>query len=728
MLHVGPSPVRVSVAWTLLLSACVSAEPMPAPVAKPPPDDAPPPHRTFAAGEARRLAAGADLSCRVTDAGTVECWGGPPRPGREPWEPEAVEGFAGVVEIAARARRACARLDSGAVWCWEAGSAPRQIGGVDDAAELALGERHGCARTTRGAARCWTDASPAATLVPDVSEAVGIAAARSATCVRTAVGELVCWGELGGHSTSAEPVAGLEQVRRIAGHDELCALGPGTAITCFDPLTLARRSRPTAASEDATLLVSAGWGCSAAGMSLSCWGAHPFVGPQRAEGLSPPYAATAVTELAAGGAHVCARAVREKGGAERTVCWGDNGSGQLGGETLDAIGRPTRVEGISDASAIASGFDHTCVLRSSGRVTCFGDPDRLVLGAPRAAGQVLVDPPGISGATALDAAGAHTCVVHDGGKVACFGLGTNGQLGAGAALAPGTEKSTYFSELIRQTFDVDHHGFDSALPYADTIGGVRAVLGVPKARRVSLSAEASCALTDQGVFCWGTSGFHRSPPADPNEEGDCLSPPRATLPRAARVLAERPVKVPGTHGASAFGLMTVDMFGRAACVVDKAGRPRCWNFSADDPKVDVEGTATGLVMKDGGACFLTQGGPRCLRFGYGGVYPDAEDGEEPTPRATVDLALGGDHRCELEASGLVYCEGASGVGALGRGLTSVDPGRAVVPGLSEVRDISATDAGMCAARVDGTVWCWGGGSEQLGQPRPSFSSVPIELR
>jgi alpha-tubulin suppressor-like RCC1 family protein len=55
-------------------------------------------------------------------------------------------------------------------------------------------------------------------------------------------------------------------------------------------------------------------------------------------------------------------------------CWGFNGQGQLGGGTLtDESWTPVSVIGITDASAIALGVDHTCAaLRDSSAVRCWG--------------------------------------------------------------------------------------------------------------------------------------------------------------------------------------------------------------------------------------------------------------------------------------------------------------------------------------------------------------------
>lgn len=83
-------------------------------------------------------------------------------------------------------------------------------------------------------------------------------------------------------------------------------------------------------------------------------------------------------------------------------CWGVNNLGQIGdgtevhgncmldGTLRDCVQTPTAVSGIDDATFLATGRNHSCAIRESGEVWCWGDNDLLQLGdgptsAPRAA-------------------------------------------------------------------------------------------------------------------------------------------------------------------------------------------------------------------------------------------------------------------------------------------------------------------------------------------------------
>ena len=68
--------------------------------------------------------------------------------------------------------------------------------------------------------------------------------------------------------------------------------------------------------------------------------------------------------------HLCALLPRD--GAVVLTCWGSNRSGQIAAELPADVPDPATVAAPSDVSAIALGPSHTCVLGSTGTVTCWG--------------------------------------------------------------------------------------------------------------------------------------------------------------------------------------------------------------------------------------------------------------------------------------------------------------------------------------------------------------------
>ena len=87
-----------------------------------------------------------------------------------------------------------------------------------------------------------------------------------------------------------------------------------------------------------------------------------------------------IVDVVAGLTHSCA--LRASG---EVVCWGANDEGQLGdgsldhgsrcrlgSEVLDCAVTPVEVTNLNDAVRIAAGLKHTCALRTGGEVMCWG--------------------------------------------------------------------------------------------------------------------------------------------------------------------------------------------------------------------------------------------------------------------------------------------------------------------------------------------------------------------
>ncbi|MEM9068027.1 MAG: hypothetical protein AAGE52_05950, partial [Myxococcota bacterium] len=139
--------------------------------------------------------------------------------------------------------------------------------------------------------------------------------------------------------------------------------------------------------------------------------------------------------------HSCA--VRLSG---RLYCWGRNNRGQVGdGTTIDrleatlvtnpATGMPLRVQGV------ATGFLHTCALDLDGELWCWGNATYGVLAQP--GGAPILRPQRAMGDatfeartfTQIEAAQWSNCVLDDLRRVWCWGRNDAAQLGLGSTLS-----------------------------------------------------------------------------------------------------------------------------------------------------------------------------------------------------------------------------------------------------------------------------------------------------
>ncbi|MGD9831232.1 MAG: hypothetical protein AB7U92_00625 [Piscinibacter sp.] len=153
---------------------------------------------------------------------------------------------------------------------------------------------------------------------------------------------------------------------------------------------------------------------------------------------APPYSVlvsgiTDATAIACGGNHSLALL------ADGTVrAWGANGAGQLGDGTTTDRNAPVAVAGLSQVIAIAAGTDHSLALRSDGSVWAWGSNANGKLGDGSSTDRPLPTATLLtSGITAIAAGGMNSLALRGvDGVVLAWGINETGQLGSGS-LVPG---------------------------------------------------------------------------------------------------------------------------------------------------------------------------------------------------------------------------------------------------------------------------------------------------
>ncbi len=326
----------------------------------------------------------------------------------------------------------CATRSSGATYCWGYNLFGRLGNGTttnQDTATAVSGitngmsaSNHGfddvafsCVARTSGQAACWghrregqlgdgggsagQENSPRT--VSNLSDAVQLAAGTASACARRATGQVVCWGDrdegrLGDGGSNAGfseiPVAVIgfaDAIDVSVGHRHACAVRAGGTVMCWGDRDLGRLGNNTSSGYTSTptavtgitnaVQVSAGFEHTCATLAngtARCWGhrVNDRLGDGGAgSGTSlTPVVVSGVSDavhVSAGWIHSCA--VRATGGI---VCWGDRSSGRIGngGSTAGTSATATAVSVITDAKRVDAGYQHSCATTASGTFYCWG--------------------------------------------------------------------------------------------------------------------------------------------------------------------------------------------------------------------------------------------------------------------------------------------------------------------------------------------------------------------
>jgi hypothetical protein len=315
-----------------------------------------------------------------------------------------------------------------------------------------------------------------------------------ATCVLSTGGAVQCWGyntvgQLGNGSTtnSAVPVqvvgltsgvtavsmgGGINGVSNGAtlGLGSACAIVAGGGVSCWG---VALSYGPTSTSS----IVNCG-------TSYTCYG-KPFGVMEVASG------ATALSVGLAGNA--CALV----GGGVK--CWGTEGeTGHIAG-----------LSGV--ATAVSAGSNSVCALIAGGAVQCWGNNSLGQLGCVGADGATPAEVTGLtSGATTVSVGDRFACAITAAGGVVCWGsnklyqLGNGGDsqdCGQGAACRPTPVQVTGLtSGVTALSAGVVCWGRIPGTPIPVAISGLGS-----GATSVSVGIASACALTTDGVQCWGNA-------------------------------------------------------------------------------------------------------------------------------------------------------------------------------------------------------------------------------
>ena len=657
-------------------------------------------------------AAGEYHTCALRQTGTITCWGNNGDGqlgngqggsfGEYSSVPVEVIGITDATQITPGSAHTCALRQTGTITCWGNGQAgydpdsavPVEVLGITDTTAITAGSAHTCALRQTGTITCWGNnyygqlgngqiGPGAGSTVPvevlGITDATQITAGGSYenghTCALRQTGTITCWGsnsygqlgngQIGPGAGSTVPVAvlGINNATQItASDDHTCALRQTGTITCWGnngwgQLGNGQRGPGEYSSvpvevlgiNDATQITAGGDHTCALRQTgtITCWGNNGW--GQLGNGQRGPgeYSSVPVevlgindaTQITAGGDHTCA--LRQTG---TITCWGNNGDGQLGNGTTSSSTVPVEVLGINDATQITASDDHTCALRQTGTITCWGNNGDGQLGnGTTSSSTVPVEVLGINDATQITAGGEHTCALRQTGTITCWGNNWAGQLGNG------------------QSGD---HGYDNS---ADSSVPVE-VLGINDATQITAGDDHTCALRQTGtITCWGNNYYGQL------GNGQSGFGERSSV----------PVEVLGINDAT-----QITASDDHTCALRQTGTITCWGNNED------------------GQLGNGQSG-----FGERSSVPVEVTGITDATQITASY----DHTCALRQTGTITCWGNNEVGQLGNGTTDSSSVPVEVTGINDATQITASRSHTCALRQTGTITCWGhNGWGQLG--------------
>lgn len=328
-------------------------------------------------------------TCGLTISGKIYCWGTNFR--GQLGQPYAVSGSNRPVQVGDRDQwvqldvgsgLSCAIDELHALYCWgyfEGGlgigdgigtgsDAPRQIDLATDWQTISVGDSHACATKTNGSLHCWG---------ANVYGEVGV-------------------GDQDQRMTFTQVGTDTDWVHVSTGGYLSCAIKGGNRAYC--------------------------------------WGFNTYYGVGDGTTMmrtSPTEIGSAIdwATISASGNFACGTSVTHD-----LYCWGDDSFGQLGDGTkgLPRTSTPTRVGTASDWQSVSAGYSHTCALKTSGEILCWGNNAFGQLGR----GDHIESPTPLqvesqSDWLSIEANNGHTCGTRDGGHAYCWGRNSLGTLGNG---------------------------------------------------------------------------------------------------------------------------------------------------------------------------------------------------------------------------------------------------------------------------------------------------------
>ena len=655
---------------------------------------------------------GENHSCGIDEVGALHCWGkndsGQLGNGSTTDEnsPTAISINSDWSDVSLGSSHSCAIKNIDELWCW----------GSNTFSQLG----HSSTNTRKPSLLIKTNDDETTTTENWIATASG----DSHTCAIKADQSLWCWGgnssgQLGQGTTVAliaEPteVAADSQWSSVSANgDHSCAIKTGNSLWCWGSNSsgqIGNNADAAIVSSPTEIAAGSSWSKISLGTdhscgikdddSLWCWGgnSHGQLGDGSKEEKKIPTAIDPGNNdwlaISLGTQFSCG--IRDVGSL---FCWGINDKNQSGRSPIDKadLTTPSSVDGNTDWLNISTGNTHSCGIRNTDQLWCWGDSSYGQTGAESAATPTLVVTPTVGDDKWIKVAadGNHSCAIrknnNQDNSLWCWGKNDNGQLGNNTTTAK-TQPAPVVGDSVWSwvSLGVDHScainddgslwcwGDNSESQLGDTTINNHTIpkqIGTETTwSSISLGNQFSCGIqTDlatppnQTLWCWGNNGE--------SQLGDSTTI-NSTSPKKIISLADK--------------WTTIDAGSQHACAIN-SNSLYCWGNNSYG-QLGLNSTANATIPT-----------------------------QEVEGRKWLGVSSGANHTCAVEDTGTdtldLWCWGANEFGQLGIGSTSHYPKPHLVTHNDSLgwRWVSSGTSHTCAINSDYIGHCWGlNNSGQLG--------------
>ena len=364
-----------------------------------------------------------------------------------------------------------------------------------------------------------------------------------------------------------------------------------------------------------------------------------------------------------------------------------------------------RVElaGGEDAfQAVSAGYSHTCGLRGSGAIECWGDNSGGKSSPPE-------------GSFSTISAGGYTCGLRDDGTVECWGSAFSNWTDAPTGRFSTISVGSWHTCGLRDDGTAECWG-NNDLGQSDAPRGrftaISASWGKPAGWSIlDYSSAHTCGLRDDGtVQCWGSNDLGQS-----DAPGGRFTAVSAGDRHTCGLRNNGTVECWGNSSSPPNGRFTAISAGRFhTCGLRDNGTIECWGGTSDPPSGQFTAISAGAYH----TCGLRDNGT--VECWGGNSYG------ESTPKnlrfSAISAGTGSAFICTLRENGTAECWGGSAYDE-----TDAPKGRftTVSTGSTYAVQGGFLLSHACGLRDNGTVACWGSGGEfgQTNAPSGRFTAV-----